>query len=210
MLGFCIPADGVLAKSHQNLVDNAHIGSKKTVDQSANYDPGDKVGEEHHALGKLLKTLGLDLIKENRQGDGHNQAQDQTPEIDVQGIPNGFGTHAGAEEEILKVLQANEFTAEDAIQQVILGECHPQAGHGNKIEQDHEEQTGNTHQIQCVVFLHFMKERTSLGFTNVSAGRRILLFFCFDQKDPPSFRILSGLTGMQFQQAIMVCCAYHD
>ena len=160
---------GIASQEHDRI--NAELG-KQSVDHAvvleqapehaAHDGPGEEVGQEKHGL-RDPHELGVDhFVEQQRQDQGHQQAQDDLADGNGQRIAHHI-PERGQRHHVPEILQAHPGGIGKAAQGREILEGHGQSEHG-KVRKDQSEcHTGDQHQIQWQFLLEDHDFTCALG-----------------------------------------------
>src|SRR5690554_2358946 len=157
------------AQTVQEDVDHTRGGREKLLGQSGNDDPGEKMGQVDHGLGKSLKAGKSQLIEEQRQNDRCWKADHQVQEVQKQGVAQRIEEIEVAEsfQEILKPVIVCQRHLPRALNDAVALKGDLDIGHGD-VPKDNKISDGNgKHQIKGPVFAQVVDDAPGIdvGYT---------------------------------------------
>ena len=149
--------------------DHAVLGVQKCVEEVADHNPAQEVGEEHHGLVSLFEELSGNLVHHDGEGHGNDDAQDNEHDVVGQRIADHDPRGVGLEQE-LEILESHPFTVDQiadkggiaGVDLVILERQHDTA-HGEVTQQQQPDRHGSNHGQKYQSFLVLLKPARGRG-----------------------------------------------
>ena len=132
------------AQVHQGDVDQARLRLEEREHDGGDDGPGEEVRQIQDGLGDLLVAVKAQLVEQQRQDDGHGEADDQVEKVEDQRVPQR-GVEALILEDLLKRLKAHPRAAVKALGRLVI---HERDAHARirRILEDDDKRDGNHQQ----------------------------------------------------------------
>ena len=140
-------------------VQEAGVGVQQAEHQQAHQHLGDEVGQEHHGLADLAEGLGLDFLEQDGHRDRQQIIQQDERQVEQDGVLRQRPQLAGLGHEV-KVFQAHEGAAEDALAVVVVDERHIDARQRRVAERDEVDDRRHAHQNQRLGIEQLLRQRS--------------------------------------------------
>ena len=172
--------DSVHAHGVQQVVDQAHGLAEEHVQQGHQHHRGDEMRRVGDHLHGLLEPGMLVGIEQQRQDDRDREAHQQRVQADHEGVGHQRG-EIEAVYKFDKVLHAHPAAAGDAKCRIIVAESDLQTVHGPIFKEQIEQNAGNDHQVQIIIFDQVLPQILKKGVFFCAISVVFLLRIC----DPP-------------------------
>ena len=164
-----IPRGAGMSRGFLHGGDHAVLGVQKCVEEVADHDPAQEVGEEHHGLVSLLEELSGNLVHHDGEGHGNDDAQNNEHDVVGQRIADHDPRGVSLEQE-LEILESHPFTVDQiadkggiaGVDLVILERQHDTA-HGQVTQQQQPDRHGSNHGQKYQSFLVLLKPARGRG-----------------------------------------------
>ena len=149
--------------------DDAVFVRNRCVEEVADHNPAQEVGEEHHGLVSLLEELSGNLVHHDGEGHGNDHAQNDEHDVVGQRIADHDPRGVSLEQE-LEILESHPFTVDQiadkggiaGVDLVILERQHDTA-HGQVTQQQQPDRHGSNHGQKYQSFLVLLKPARGRG-----------------------------------------------
>ena len=114
----------------QHCVDGA-VHAEQILDDQSQHNPGQEVRQVNHRLNRLFQGPVLDLIEQNRKGDGHDGGKGDFAQGDDQGVAEQLKA-VWHFEQVFEMFEAHKVRTEKTFGGSVVLKGHDDAEHRNK------------------------------------------------------------------------------